>query len=122
MLYRTVESFYFFKKIGYYYIKNRQSITTKRFTFDTIKCIFIHLKEVFEFSRNTFYEKNMFNELFTRIVIRKSIGKSIIKRKKFLKANLKFYIDSIDTFLENEFVSINNKNYLIKLKNGLIKV
>ena len=117
MLYRTVDSFYFLKKIGYYYIKNRHSITIKGFTSDTIKCIFIHLKVVFEFSRNTFYEKNMFNALFKRIVIRKSI----IKRIKLMKVNLKFYINSIDGFLENEFVSINNKKYLIQLKNSLIK-
>lgn len=117
ILYRTVESFYFLKKIGYYYIKNRDSITIKRITSDTIRCIFIHLNVVFEFSKNTFYEKNMFNALFKRLVIRKSI----LKRTKLMKANLKFYIDSINIFSENEFVSINNKNYLIKLKNSLIK-
>ena len=117
LLYRNARSFYFYKRIGYYYIKNRYGITRKGFNSNTIKFIFIHLKLVFEFSENTPFEKNMFNVLFRRLVIRKSIKKRI----RLMKANLKFYIDSIDLFLENEFVSINNKRYMIELKESLMK-
>ena len=59
----------------------------------------------------------MFNVLFKRLVIRKKI----INRLKLMKVNSKFYINSIDIFLENEFVSFNNKNYLILLKKKLTK-
>ena len=30
MLYRTVKSFYYLKKLGYYYIKNNESITKRK--------------------------------------------------------------------------------------------
>ena len=73
---------------------------------------------MFEFSENTPFEKNMFNVLFRRLVIRKSIKKRI----RLMKRDLKFYISSIDLFLENEFVSINNKKYMIELKQSLMKI
>ena len=73
---------------------------------------------MFEFSENTPFEKNMFNVLFRRLVIRKSIKKRI----RLMKTDLKFYISSIDLFLENEFVSINNKKYMIELKQSLMKI
>jgi len=120
ILYRTVKSFYFIKRIGYYYIKNPKSITSiKQLNSNTIKFIFIHLRIVFEFSINNFYEKNMFNNIFQRIVIRDNL---IINNIKLMKDNIKFYIETIDIFLSNEFVSFNNKNYLTKLKMNLIKM
>ena len=118
ILYRNVRSFYFYKRLGYYYVRNPFCITGKGFNSNTIKFIFIHLKIVFEYSQNTIYEKNMFNVLFKRLVIRKSIN----KRLKLMKQNLKFYIDTIDLFLDNEFVSINNKKYMIRLKKSLIQI
>ena len=118
ILYRNVRSFYFYKRLGYYYVRNPFCITGKGFNSNTIKFIFIHLKIVFEYSQNTIYEKNMFNALFERLVIRKSIN----KRLKLMKQNLKFYIDTIDLFLDNEFVSINNKKYMSRLKKSLIQI
>ena len=118
LLYRIVNSFYFLKRTGYYYIRNPFSITSKGWTSNRIKFIFIHLKIVFEYSQNTFYEKNMFNALFRRLVI----GKSIIKRLKLMKNEKKFFLDAINKFLENEFVSINNKKYLTELRINLMKV
>ena len=38
-----------------------------------------------------------------------------------MKNDLKFYLDAINIFLENEFVSINNKKYLIQLRCRLKK-
>ena len=117
MLYRVVKSFYFLKKIGYYYIRSPHSITIKGFTSNTIKFIFIHLNIVFEYSKNTLFEKNMFNILFKRLVIRKNI----IRRIRLMKGDLKFYFTAIENFLDNEFVSINNKKYLILFKQYLNK-
>jgi len=117
LLYRTIKSFYFLKKIAYYYIRNKHSITRKRFTSDTIKFIFIHLTIVFDFSKNNFYEKNMFNALFKRLIIKNHI----IKRFKLMKNNRNFFLNAINKFLENEFVSFKNKNYLQNLKSKLLK-
>ena len=48
ILYRTVSSFYFLKRIGYYYIINPSSITKKEFESEHIKNIFIKLgKEIY---------------------------------------------------------------------------
>ena len=117
-LYRNVKSFYFYKRIGYYYIKNNNSITNKGFNSNTMKSIFIYLKLVFQFSNNTAFEKDMFNNLFNLVVIRKSIN----KRLNFIKDNSKFYIDIIDLFLDNEFISINNKIYMSRLKQSIMKI
>ena len=43
ILHRTAKSLYFIKKIGYYYIKNKSSITKNNFDFHFVKYIFIYL-------------------------------------------------------------------------------
>ena len=119
ILYRTVNSFYFLKKIGYYYIINQQSITSKGFSLNNIKNLFIHLKFLFLLSKNNLFEKNMFNILFRNNVI----GRAIINKIKMVKENdVGFFINTIDLFLENEFVSIKNKNYMIDLRNKLYNI
>ena len=105
--YRNSKSFYLKKKIGYYYIKNRDSITLRSFNISDIKCIFFHLKFVFKYSKNTKYEKNMSNVLFRRTAIRKNIREKVL----LIKDNFNFYLDTIEEFLDNEF--INNLNLLI---------
>ena len=117
MLYRVAKSFYFLKKIGYYYIINPQSISKRGFKSEYIKFIFIHLKIVFEFSKNTIFEKNMFNAIFQRLVIKTSI----INRTKLMKNDSKFYLSYINIFLSNDFVSIKNKKILILLKYRLMR-
>ena len=63
ILLTKAKSFYFSKRIGYYYLKNEMSITKnkKKMTKIRIKFIFIYIKIVFEYSKNTKYEKDMFN-------------------------------------------------------------
>ena len=117
MLYRVAKSFYFLKKIGYYYIINPQSISKKGCKPEFIKFLFVHLKIVFEFSKNTIFEKNMFNAIFQRLVIKTSI----INRTKLMKNDSKFYLNHINIFLSNDFVSIKNKKILILLKYRLMK-
>ena len=59
----------------------------------------------------------MFNKFFESNVI----GKKIMNKTNLMKNDTHFYINSIDLFLQNDFVSINNKNYMINLKQKLIK-
>ena len=115
--YRNSKSFYLKKKIGYYYIKNRDSITLRSFNISDIKCIFFHLKFVFKYSKNTKYEKNMSNVLFRRIAIRKNIREKVL----LIKDNFNFYLDIIEEFLDNEFITNNNKKYLIQTRKNLIE-
>ena len=116
-LYRASKSFFLKKKIAYYYIKNRQSITSKRLNTKDLKFIFLHLKFVFENSKNQKYEKNMCNILFRRIAIRKNIYKRIL----LIKNDFKFYFDVIDEYLNSEFINNNNKKYLRMTRINLIK-
>ena len=63
ILYRTAKSFYFLNKIGYYYLRNSLSVTTQEFKLNDLKakCQFLYLKFIFEYSKNTKYEKDMVN-------------------------------------------------------------
>ena len=116
-LYRASKSFLLKKKIGYYYIKNRNSITSKGFKARDLKFIFLHLKFVFEYSKNNKYEKDMTNILFRRIIIWRNIRKRIL----ILKSQFKFYQDIIEELLDNEFINNNNKRYLNQIKINLLK-
>ena len=116
-LYKVSKSFFFAKKISYYYIINRDSITTKKLSPVDLKCIFFHLKFVFEYSKNTKYDKNMSNNLLRRIGIKRKIKVRVLK----IKNNFEFYLDIINEFLKNEFINNNNKNYLMKTKQNILK-
>ena len=115
ILYKFAKSFYYLKKIGYYYIKNPHSITKKKFDSKAIKAIFIHLKVVFEYSKNTKYEKDMFNDIFDRICIKNKVERIISKINN--KYNYIFIIKALNRFINNDFINIYNRNYILKLKN-----
>ena len=59
----------------------------------------------------------MSNILFRRI----GIWRNIKERVFSLKNDFKFYLDIIDEFLINEFISNNNKHYLMQTKKNLLK-
>lgn len=117
IIHRNAKSYCFLDKIGYYYIKNPDSITKQGFLTKSIKDVFELLKFVFNFSRNNLHEKNMFNVIFEDFVIQTNISDRITS----IKDNKKFYLNAIDSFLYNDFISINNKKYMIKLKKKIIK-
>lgn len=108
LLYRTAASSYFLKKFGYYYIKNNYKHRKSYYNFNNMKFSFIHLMNVFNFSKNTKHEKDMTNELFKRLIYRKRI-----KDKLFLfTGEFNFFINAIDIFNDNEFFLIKYKKYL----------
>ena len=112
ILYRTVNSFYFLKKVGYYYIQNSESITIKPIVNydDKMRFIFIHLKLVFENTKNNRYEKDMANSLFKRLY-------NILKDDYYLiKKDYKFYLDIINSYLNCKFINKDNKYILNKIK------
>ena len=117
LLYRVSKSFFFKKKIAYYYIINSDSITKKKYKISDLKCTFWYLKFLFEYSKNTKYEKNMLNILFRRIVIRRDIKRRIIN----INNDFRFYTDIIDEFLINEFINNKNKKYLTSIRRIIMK-
>ena len=112
ILYRIVNSFYFLKKIGYYYLQNNQSVTIKptENNDNKIRFIFIHWKFVFENSKNTKYEKNMVNSIFNRLYF-------LLKDEfKLITKDFKFYNDIINMFLDCKLINKQNKRRLIYFK------
>ena len=111
------KSFYFSKRIGYYYLRNEMSITKNQNKMSKkiiIKHIFIILKIVFEYSKNTKYEKDMFNLLFTQLNRGFIIGNNLANLSS--KEDLNFYYYIINLFLNCKFITNENKYYLNNLK------
>ena len=117
ILYRIVKSFYFLKKIGYFYLQNNQSITVKPTeNYDhKARFIFIHWKFVLENSKNNKYEKDMVNSIINRLYfLLKDDFYLIIK-------DFQFYYDNINIFLNCKFINKANKKLLKNFKNFLYK-
>lgn len=117
LLYRVSKSFFFSKKIAYYYIINRDSITKRKYKISDLKCTFWYLKFLFEYSKNTKYEKDMINILLRRIVIRRNLKQRII----LIDNNFHFFIDIIEEILRNEFINNKNKKYLTDIRLKIMK-
>jgi glycosyltransferase involved in cell wall biosynthesis len=113
-LYRTVKSFYFLKKIGYYYIYNKKTNKERQTRIlKKLKFQFLYLKIVFEFTKKTLLEKNICNAILNFIeYYNKQINFSLKNKKDF-----QFYNDIINTYLNSSFINANNKNYLSKIRN-----
>ena len=65
MLYKNANSFFYLRNIGYYYIRNNQSVTKtyKQNIEKTIKNAFLYLKFIFIYTKNKKYEKR-YNKLY----------------------------------------------------------
>ena len=108
ILYRTVKSFYFMKIIGYYYIRNKNGAYVFKTRDQTVKFFFIHLKIVFEYSKNNKLEKDMANNLFQRICIKYKVENWL----KLINYDFVFFNTVINNYLSNEFIDYNNKIFL----------
>ena len=118
ILYRTAKSFYFFKKIGYYYIPNDSSITLnyQNNIDETIRFIFIYLLFIFEETKNNKYEKDMANCLFQRLylgVLSESLN--------LITKDFQFFINIINLYLNCEFINKENIFKLVELKSIIKK-
>ena len=79
-----------------------------------MKFVFVFLKIVFEYTKNTKYEKDMFNLLFTQL----NDNFNINYRLNNLSNNSKysFYYEIIIIFLNCSFITEENKNILNSFK------
>ena len=115
ILHRTAKSLYFSKKIGFFYLQNTISITKNinKISLLKNKFIFIYLKLVFEYSKNKKYEKDMANILLMNLYRRININKML---KSHSKDDFIFYYNTINMYLNNEYITCENKNILNNLK------
>ena len=67
---------------------------------------------VFNYSKNTKYEKDMTNEIFKRLIY----DKGIKNRLSLINKEFTFFIDAINILNENEFFLIKYKKYLNDFK------
>ena len=115
ILFKKANSFYYMRYIGYYYIKNEQSITRnyKNKIENTIRNAFLFLKFIFNHTNNTKYEKKIAECIFHYNYLdinNINYFKNIIK-------DFNFYI--IDLYINNNFISFSVKNLLNEIKNQL---
>ena len=116
LLYRTAKSLYFMKKIGYRYMRTSESISNKIFMLSTIriKFVFNYIKIIFDFSKNSKYEKDMFNFLFNRITKNFNII-NVLSELNF-NNDFYFYYEIINRIINCIYISNENMNLLYKLK------
>ncbi len=121
VIYRTANSYCSLKKTGYYYIKNSQSITNNMHKISLIrmKYMFYFLKLVFESTKNTYFEKNMFNLLFTEL--NKSFNFGFWLGYLSYYHDYLFYSKTITMFLQSKYISKINRFVLNKILNSLKK-
>jgi len=112
ILYRNANSFCSLKKTGYFYIKNSQSITKNMFKISELKMkfVFVFLKIVFEYTKNTKYEKDMFNLLFTQL--NKNFNINYRLDNLLVNSKYSFYYEIINMFLNCSFITEENRNIL----------
>ena len=117
LIHRKAKSFYFLKKIGYRYLRNSESITNQTFKLSEqrINFIFKYIKFLFEYTKNIKREKDIVNIVLTILNKRKNSMESHISFMNF-NSNWNFYYDIINMFLDNEFISEENKVIFKDLK------
>lgn len=112
LFYRSAKSLFFIKKVGYYYIQNKKSITKTKINDNYLKSLFYNLKLIFEYSKNNKYEKNMANAFLYKFMPH-------IKNKKLklmISKDCSFYNNIIKLYLNSKFISIKNKKLLKNIK------
>ena len=119
ILYRTANSLYFIRQVGYYYTKNSQSITHNVFKMTELrlKYTFVFFKLIFEYSKNTKYEKDMANLLFTNLNKNFNVGAKLNQWTE----DFTYFNDIINTYLHNTFITDENKYVLEDYKNIIEK-
>lgn len=110
-LYRNINSLYLYKKIGYYYIFNKDSASSRINIKSYLKCFFIYLKFIIEKTKNNKYEKDIIFYYLNKYIIKNEILFNIEKE------DIKNTEEVINLLFYNKFCSIKNKIKLKKIKN-----
>jgi glycosyltransferase involved in cell wall biosynthesis len=117
MLYKLSESFFFYKKLGYYYIVTNESITYNIGNFEKrLRSNFLYLKYLFENTKNTNIEKKMVFFAFSDIF---SNHPDIFNIFSKLTHDSKFYLNVINKYLKSEIISLKTKNTFKKIVNSI---
>ena len=119
MLYKLGESLYFTRKIGYYYIVTKESITYESIDFKRrLRSNFLYFRFIFQATKNNNIEKKIANYIFYSIYSRRS--EAIINLLIHLRKDFQFYLKTINLYLKNEFIPLKSKKILKNLKNAIL--
>ena len=118
MLYKTSNSFYYLKDLGYYYISSPNSSTTIAFNQNEeninklLYSFFLFLKFILLYTKNNKYEKDMANAIIEKEM------KVILTSNMFcnINNNFIFFEKIINLYLENKFITLSIKQTFNKLK------
>ena len=118
IIYKITESFFFLKKIGYYYLRNSVSMTKNLNKINVLifKFFFIYLKLIFEYSKNSKYQKDMANKHFN------IINKAFIKKVTKINNYYNFFNNVINMYLNCSFITEENKHILKNIKKKIKKI
>ena len=117
ILHRIAKSFYFLKVIGYYHLSNSVSIMNNLFKIPELrmKFSFIYLKFIFEYSKNTKFEKDMANHLFTVLNRQFNIA-GRLQSTDYDENDYSFYYDIVNTYINCSYIDTENKYFLNNFK------
>jgi glycosyltransferase involved in cell wall biosynthesis len=117
ILHRIAKSFYFLKVIGYYHLSNSVSVMNNLFKIPELrmKFSFIYLKFIFDYSKNTKYEKDMANHLFT-ILNRQFNIAGRLQSTDYEENDYNLYYDIVNAYLNCSYIDNENKYFLNNFK------
>ena len=110
-LYRTVKSYYLIKKIGYYYIFQKENSVQhkKGISNDLAKYIFLYMKFILDNTKNNKREKDMALHVFHLYNWHTSL-------LGLINDNFEMYKYVINFFLNYEFINSDDRNKFLNLK------
>jgi len=114
-LHRNANSLYLLKRLGYFYIMNKKSISHSVNKNKYFLCYFIFLKYVFENVKNNQYEKDIAYFLLDEYIHNTNLLYSITKYSDF-------YVEVINKLINNEYCSLKHKIKLLKMKNIFLRI
>jgi len=114
-LHRNANSLFLLKRLGYFYIFNKKSISHSINKNKYYKCYFIFLKYVFENIKNNQYEKDIAYFLLDIYIIN-------IKKLYSITEYSDIYVEAIDNLINNEYCSLRHKIKLLNMKKIFLKI
>jgi len=110
-LYRSVKSFYLIRKIGYYYIFQKENSVQhkKNIILNLAKYIFLYIKFILDNSKNNRHEKDMALHVYHLYNWHASLV-------NLINEDFQLYKEVINFFLNYEFINIEDKKKFNKLK------
>jgi glycosyltransferase involved in cell wall biosynthesis len=114
-LHRNANSLYLLKRIGYFYIFNKNSISHSLNMNKYFTCYFIFLKFIFENIKNNEYEKGIVYFLLDEYIMANELLNKITKYSDI-------YEEVIDILLNSEYCDLNYKNKLLNMKKIILSI